>query len=381
MNGRPLRVNVVDRAAVEVLVGLDELVPLVSSTVLNLSQTGLCVKSSIVPTVDQAVQVEVRAGFETVMLQGAVRWVQPQAMSEAYYGIAVQDFVSLSGERIWLEVLLDHLGRSAVSDNMTIRDYLTSPHPMTVPNETMLAMVLEHCRLKELYLNQYADETMQMTFHDLLNPLGVIEASNEMLRSGMLSVNQYVAENVPQMIALQCQKMKEFINDALDAHKLNYHHKIEQWEAIDLVVWLEGVLEAFRPLALSKRVRVVTEVALPKAAIHGDPVRLTRVLDNLLQNALKHSPAGGQIIVSLELADGSYRLQVRDFGPGIAKRILPRLFSPYATQQDVEKSIVAGHGIGMSIVKSFIEAHGGALEIVSQPNVGTTMIVWLPVLH
>jgi signal transduction histidine kinase len=125
-------------------------------------------------------------------------------------------------------------------------------------------------------------------------------------------------------------------------------------------------------------VQVLAEVRDPLPPIRGDSERLRQVLMNLIDNAIKYSPSGGDVVVRAYGEDGHVRVDVRDRGPGIAKDDQRLIFEKFGrvTGGGATKP---GTGLGLFIARSIAEAHGGALDVVSSPDQGSTFTLELPV--
>jgi signal transduction histidine kinase len=121
------------------------------------------------------------------------------------------------------------------------------------------------------------------------------------------------------------------------------------------------------------------ELDLPQEPIHAafDPLRIGQVLTNLVSNAIKYSPAGGPVRVSLERADGSAVLAVTDRGLGISPEDRAELFQPFRRGASVQDAI-PGVGLGLAASRKLVQAHGGTIEVESEPGSGSTFRVILP---
>jgi signal transduction histidine kinase len=145
-------------------------------------------------------------------------------------------------------------------------------------------------------------------------------------------------------------------------------------EAIDTV--LRDGLESCAPLAAEKGVLLTTDVpaGLPKVSM--DRIRLVQVFQNLIQNAVQHSPRGGAVVVSARREEtdgrGALILTIADSGPGFAPEDLAHAFEPFFTRRR------GGTGLGLAIVQHIVEAHGGAVGAANRPEGGATLTVTLP---
>jgi signal transduction histidine kinase len=138
----------------------------------------------------------------------------------------------------------------------------------------------------------------------------------------------------------------------------------------------------------------VVEEVLPNATAHtvtytgpdtpllveGDALRLIQVLQNLVQNAIKYSPAGGEVQVHVERRDATARVAVSDEGIGIPQAELPQLFHRFYRASNVDERRISGLGVGLYVVKELVTLHGGTVDVVSAEGRGSTFIITLPLL-
>jgi signal transduction histidine kinase len=139
---------------------------------------------------------------------------------------------------------------------------------------------------------------------------------------------------------------------------------------------LRQIKEQYEAEARRRRVTLYLQLQEDLSTIHGDPLALERVFANLLQNALKFTPEAGQVTVRSAQDDGEVIAAIADSGPGIAPEELPLLFEKYRRTEEGKKR--EGTGLGLFIVKSLVEAHGGRVEVESTVGVGSCFRVFLP---
>ncbi|MNY31254.1 Alkaline phosphatase synthesis sensor protein PhoR [compost metagenome] len=147
----------------------------------------------------------------------------------------------------------------------------------------------------------------------------------------------------------------------------------------DLAQKVTETLESLAPLFREKGLRVETELPAEAAPIWGDPGRVAQVLLNLLGNAVKFTPAEGRIVVTLRREEAEMLLEVRDSGIGIAADHLPKLFQSFYQADSSTTRQHGGAGLGLSIAKSIVEAHGGRIGVHSAPGSGSTFWFSLPI--
>jgi signal transduction histidine kinase len=191
-----------------------------------------------------------------------------------------------------------------------------------------------------------------------------------------------------QSIRGSCERLLAMVNDLLDLSKLEAGRMSYDMKRCDLRACCEEVRGEVAPLLEGKALRVAVVVRTEDCRVYGDPVRLAQVLRNLLGNAIKFSPAGGDIEVALEAATlpaaglqgaarPALRLSVADRGAGIAADELESIFDDF-TQGSRRQAGEGGTGLGLPICREIVFAHHGAIRAGNQPAGGAVFEVLLP---
>lgn len=206
------------------------------------------------------------------------------------------------------------------------------------------------------------DEFLAMLAHELRNPLAPIRNGLEILR--MADRDRAVVRRTHGMMCRQVDHMSRLVDDLLDVSRIT-RGKVElRREVVDLNAVLARAAEAARPLIDARRHRlVVTQPGRP-VMVSADPTRLAQVVGNLLTNAAKYSDEGGRIELILE-EDGEAIVRVRDTGLGIPADMLPRVFDMFTQVGRTLDRADGGLGIGLTLVKSLVELHGGSVAAAS----------------
>jgi signal transduction histidine kinase/ActR/RegA family two-component response regulator len=227
--------------------------------------------------------------------------------------------------------------------------------------------------------NRLKDEFLAVVSHELRTPLSAILGWARLLGGGQLDAAR--TTHAIQTIERNAKALARIIDDLLDTSRLiNGNVRIEP-QAVDLVAVIQGALDEIRPAADARGVYVTFTYPVEPDPIAGDAIRLQQVVANLLSNAVKFTPLGGQIEVRLIPSGSGAEIRVTDTGQGIAAEFLPRIFDRFTQADDSSTRRQGGIGLGLSIVKALVEAHGGTVQADS-PGLGrgATFTVKLPAL-
>jgi PAS domain S-box-containing protein len=223
------------------------------------------------------------------------------------------------------------------------------------------------------------NEFLAMLAHELRNPLAPISNAARALRLG--GGDQEALQSASEMLERQVGQMARLVDDLLDMSRIT-RGKIElRKERIELAPVLQQAVEAVRPQY--KNMGHELNVTVPPHPLHldADPARLAQVVGNLLNNACKFTDKGGRVWLSVGEESGQAVLKVRDNGIGIAAENLPRLFDMFAQVDTSLERSRDGLGIGLTLVKTLVEMHGGAVEVRSDGlGHGTEFTVRLPIV-
>jgi two-component system CheB/CheR fusion protein len=225
--------------------------------------------------------------------------------------------------------------------------------------------------------NRHKDEFLAMLSHELRNPLAPIRTGVELLKAS--DTTAAMRADVHRVVERQMTHLVRLIDDLLDVSRINASKLTLRLEPIDLRDAVEHAIEATRSNV--ERGRHELHVALPPvpAPVQGDRTRLAQVVANLIENACKYTPRGGQL--SLAVAnDGVWvEMRMRDNGIGISEAFLPRAFGKFEQAAPMSAESQGGLGIGLALVRGIISLHGGTVEAASEgPQQGSEFIVRLP---
>ena len=218
-----------------------------------------------------------------------------------------------------------------------------------------------------------------MVTHDLRNPAGSVLVALRLLQGGKPGALTPQQAQLVDLAHRSASKFVSLINDYLDFAKIDAGYLRLDRADMDLMESVRSSAEMAR--AQWELKGQVLEIAGPATlAMRGDRSKLEQVFDNLISNAIKYTPDGGRVGLSVTLRDGKAVLEVRDSGVGIAPAQVGLLFTKYHRVPGETTQRVSGTGLGLLIVKEIVEAHGGTVEARSTgvPGEGTTFTVQLP---
>jgi len=230
-------------------------------------------------------------------------------------------------------------------------------------------------RLQAEAANQAKDEFLAMLGHELRNPLSAIASAVEVLNR--VEAGSEAAAGARSIAARQTRHLAHMMDDLLDVGRVISGKVMLTRRAIDLAVVAQRVASTLEVTGDAQR--HVLEIDLQEVWIDGDATRIEQVLSNLVTNALKYTPAGGRIVLSVR-RDGEHALlQVSDNGPGIPPTLLPRVFDLFVQGERSLDRRTGGLGIGLTLARRLVELHGGTIAADSSPR-GSTFSVRLPAI-
>ena len=259
-------------------------------------------------------------------------------------------FIRGDGKTVWLKLALTRV-----------------PHGHGNEGESKAVAVIEdvterkHAEEDLLEADRRKDEFLAVLAHELRNPLAPVRNSLHVLRMGGHDPG---ISRIVDMMERQVRHMVRLVDDLLEVSRIS-RGKIElKRERVDLGAVLRSAVETSRPLFEASRHELTVD-APEDIWLEADAMRLSQVFANLLNNAAKYTPAGGEISVHVEVQDGFATICVKDNGEGIPADMLPRVFN-MVTQVSTGTRAQGGLGIGLTLARTLVHLHGGTIEAASE---------------
>ena len=294
-----------------------------------------------------------------------------QVKGETYYR-------SPTGKDGWYEYIFNPI----LGNDGTVTSIAGSTRNVTIRQEQERRLTALHeserlAREEAERAGRLKDDFLATLSHELRTPLQAIQGWADLLRSGRLPLDQM--QNAGDRIARNARMQGQLIADLLDVNRIMSGKLRLGVERVPIAKPIAAAIDAVRMDAARKG--VVIDLLAPASSLEldCDPNRVQQVIWNLLANAIKFTPAGGTISVGIEQGESDLTVRISDTGAGIAPEFLPRLFERFSQADSSSTRRFGGLGLGLSICKSLVEMHGGAIWAASDgEGRGATVSVRLP---
>ena len=227
--------------------------------------------------------------------------------------------------------------------------------------------------------NRIKDEFLATVSHEIRTPLNSILGWIQLMRTGTLDAE--ASTHALHTIERNTKLLAQIINDLLDVSRIITGKLRLRVQSIQLGSVVEAALETIRPATDAKKIRLKVSLDQSAGAVSGDPNRLQQIVWNLLTNAIKFTPSGGNVEVSLERIGSNARITIADDGEGISEEFLPFVFDRFRQADSTTGRMHGGLGLGLAIVRHIVEGHGGTVNADSKGRgKGATFTVSFPLL-
>lgn len=259
--------------------------------------------------------------------------------------------------------------------------------PVTEPDGTVSGIFVEGADVTDRKLAHDAlresdkrkDEFLAMLAHELRNPLAPISAAAQLLK--LASADQNKVRQASDIIGRQVGHMVELVDDLLDVSRVTRGLVELQKEPLDLKSVIGSAVEQARPLLEMRHHALTTRMASEHICVNGDRTRLVQIVTNILSNAAKYTPQGGEIALKVTAESHCVKIQVTDNGIGIEQSLLPHIFKLFTQAERTPDRSQGGLGIGLALVKTLVALHEGTVQAHSDgAGMGSTITVTLPIV-
>src|SRR5262245_48952440 len=230
---------------------------------------------------------------------------------------------------------------------------------------------------QSIELEHVKTDFLKLASHELRGPLGVVRGYISMMEDGTLGPVGQSVEPVLPLLRAKLDEMNQLINEIVETARLEDSALELQVTRLDLRDVVQAALHALEPLT-GEGHQLVTCVADQPVTVVGDGSRLRMIVTNLVHNAIKYSPRGGEVGVTCDMEDGLARVAVTDQGVGIAPEDHYRLFTRFGRIVTRDTAGLPGTGLGLYLARDLARRHGGDVTVQSEPGHGSTFTLRLP---
>ena len=223
------------------------------------------------------------------------------------------------------------------------------------------------------------DEFLAMLAHELRNPLAPISTAAQLIK--LPGADAKRVAHAGDIIARQVKHMVTIVDDLLDVSRVTRGLVQIQQSALDLKSVVNGAVEQVQPLIQARGHELSLRITPQRTVVLGDRTRLIQAVSNVLNNAAKYTPPHGHITLELDVLDRYTRISVADDGIGIEAELLPLVFDLFTQAERTPDRAQGGLGLGLALVKSIVELHGGFVQVASEgAGKGSKFAITLPLL-
>ena len=273
-------------------------------------------------------------------------------------------------------------GYTSVSQELSVGDqiYLRA-HTAPVRNDLgeimgSVTVLQDISPLKEL--DKMKSEFIAMVAHELRAPIATVEQQLSVILNKMAGDVTEKQEELLTRAKERTNGVLTLIKDLLDLSKIEAGKMVQYKEPLLIQEVIDRVVDGMRPEAEARRIALEFPSPAQPSLIHADRNSMEGIFTNLISNAIKYTPEGGRVRITLSEESGFVKATVSDTGIGIKKEDLPRIFDKFYRVKSAETRQIIGTGLGLSIVKSIVDAHLGSISVESEVGKGTTFSIFFP---
>jgi signal transduction histidine kinase len=237
-----------------------------------------------------------------------------------------------------------------------------------------LALLIDNARLYSdaAQANQAMEDMLAVVSHDLRSPLNTVMTACELLD---FDLGPDQRAEIHGSIRRAAKQMHRLVEDLLDATRIEQGQLTVNLAPFDVADLLNGIVSIHAPVARIRSIALTAEIPAVPVTLRGDAARLGQALGNVIDNALRVTPAAGEVRVTVTAGADDVRISVSDTGPGIPQEHITRMFERFWR---LDTSGGHGAGLGLAITKGIVDAHGGTIEVTNRPDAGACITLILP---
>lgn len=213
--------------------------------------------------------------------------------------------------------------------------------------------------------------------HELRTPIAMLQGYSEAIIDDIAQTNEEKKE-MAKVIYDESLRMGRLVNELLDLARMEAGHLLLSVDRVEIPVYLQRIIRKFQGLAKEKEIELTVSMTEVDHYFVFDPDRIEQVLTNLIDNAIRHTPNGGSVMVKETLDEKGISLEVKDSGSGIPEEDLPFVFERFYKADKARTRGRSGTGLGLAIAKNIVDAHKGVISVQSKLGQGTTFSFFIP---
>jgi signal transduction histidine kinase len=316
---------------------------------------------------------------------GQMTWIDSSDDFRQQFGGPYEGFVELADMQTYVSMPLIHGGETVGALALHFREagalgaadraftLLLAQATATALHRARSYDVAQELRRRAELVAEARAEVLGVVAHDLRNPLSLIVTTTELLQEEDLEAER--RRKVLEIAMRAGKQMNRLIGDLLDTVQLESGRLSLVLDNVDVVALFNQLEETFRPLAARRGIELTAKLPADGVIVRADEFRLSQVMGNLLGNAIKFTPDGGMVTFSARRDGAEVIFEVTDTGPGIPADQVSHLFEQFWQARKNDKR---GVGLGLTIAKGIVDAHGGRIWVNSTPGAGTTFLFAIP---
>ncbi|MEH7437263.1 ATP-binding protein [Neobacillus drentensis] len=230
---------------------------------------------------------------------------------------------------------------------------------------------------EERQLDKMRKDFIANVSHELRTPISMLQGYSEAIVDD-IAESQEEKKEMAKVIYDESLRMGRLVNELLDLARMEAGHLQLTFEEVDLSSFINRIIHKFQGLAKDNEIQLTVELGSGISTVSFDPDRIEQVLTNLIDNAIRHTPKGGLVKLTVSNEEQAIKIEVKDSGSGIPEEDLPFVFERFYKADKARTRGRAGTGLGLAIAKNIIDAHRGHISVQSKMGLGTTFSFLLP---